>query len=167
VNVIGLDLSTARIGFAAADGELVSIVARAKADDPYRRLHELARSVELELARRPPRPDLAVIEDYSLGGPGRISMIRLGEIGGVVRTRLFELDIPMVLVRPSTLKRFATGRGDADKPAMVAAAVARGATPRNDDEADAFHARRMGRAALGLEGKLADHELDAVSVVTW
>jgi Holliday junction resolvasome RuvABC endonuclease subunit len=37
-----------------------------------------------------------------------------------------------------TIKRFATGRGNADKAAMVAAMQARGFAPADDNEADAI-----------------------------
>jgi len=164
VNVVGLDLSTKRIGFAAADGELLSISAHAGAADPYRRLHELKRDLSQAFRLRPPRPDLVVVEDYALAAPGRIALVRLGEVGGIVRTWLFEQDWPMALVRPSTVKRFATGNGNAKKEQMIARAVELGARGSvNDDEADAFHLRRMGRAALGLEGPLLEHEADAIA----
>ena len=38
----------------------------------------------------------------------------------------------------ATIKRFATGRGNADKAAMIAAIQARGFTPADDNEADAI-----------------------------
>lgn len=168
VNVWGLDLSTARIGVAAATGELLSIKGHAGASDPYRRLHELSREVERTFRLRPPWPDLVVVEDYALGAPGRLAQVRLGEIGGIIRTRLFELDVPFVLVANATVKRFATGNGAAKKPAMIARAIELGARPTiNDDEADAFHLRRMGRAAMSLESPLLDHELDALAAVRW
>ncbi|MCX8006193.1 MAG: hypothetical protein N2688_14785, partial [Burkholderiaceae bacterium] len=37
-----------------------------------------------------------------------------------------------------TIKRFATGRGNADKAAMIAAVRARGFAPADDNEADAI-----------------------------
>lgn len=163
MNVVGLDLSTKRVGFAAADGELFSISAHAGAEDPYRRLHELGREIERALRLRPPFPELVVVEGYSLGGPGILSKIRLGEVGGIVRTRLFEIGIRFVDVPPKNLKRFATGNGNATKEQMVSRAIELGARGNvNDDEADAFHLRRMARAANGLEGQLLDHELDAI-----
>lgn len=173
MNVVGLDLSTKRVGFAAADGELFSISAHAGAEDPYRRLHELERELVRTIRLRPPAPDLVAIEGYSLGmipGGGILSKIRLGEIGGIVRTRLFELGIPFVDVPPSSVKRFATGNGNAKKEQMVSRAIELGARGNvNDDEADAFHLRRMARAANGLEGQLLDHELDAIgnAGVSW
>lgn len=164
MNVVGLDLSTKRIGFAAADGELLSISGHAGASDPYRRLHELQRDLVRAFQLRPPRPDLVVVEDYALAAPGRIALVRLGEIGGIVRTWLFEQDLPVVFVTPSSVKRFATGNGNAKKEQMIARAIELGARGNvNDDEADAFHLRRMGRAAHGLEAPLLAHELDAIA----
>lgn len=172
LRIAGLDLSTKRVGFAAPDGELLSISAHAGAEDPYRRLHELGREIERAFRLRPPLPDLVVVEGYSLGmfGGGILSKIRLGEIGGIVRTRLFELGVAFVDVPPSSLKRFACSNGNAKKEQMIARAIELGARGNvNDDEADAFHLRRMGRAANGLEGPLADHELDSIgnAGVSW
>jgi crossover junction endodeoxyribonuclease RuvC len=166
VKIAGLDVSTSRIGYAAPDGRLFSITARAGASDPARRLYELIRNLETILAHYPPRPDLFVIEGYSLASPGRLALIRLGEIGGVIRLRLFEREIPYVEIPPSSLKRFATGHGNATKEQMIRRAIELGAHLHgsdNDDEADAYHLRRMGRAANCLEGQLVDHELDAIS----
>lgn len=162
--IAGLDLSTKRVGMATHSGELVSITAHAGAADPYRRLHELGREIERAFRLRPPMPDLVVIEDYSLGSPGRISLIRLGEVGGVVRTRLFELGVDCRFVPPASLKKFATGHGNADKTRMVDRAIELGARGSvNDDEADAFHLRRMGLAAHGLLGHLSPEELSAIA----
>lgn len=180
----GLDLSTSRIGYASPRGELVSIVSKAGSEDPIRRLHELWVGIIRTVKAHPPLPELMVIEDYSLGmmtktrntkagtvhktPMGVLSKIRLGEVGCVGRLACFEWGIDIALVRPSTLKRFATGKGNADKEAMIRAAIELGARGSvNDDEADAFHARRMGRVAHGLEQARTDAELDAVSVVVW
>jgi len=46
--------------------------------------------------------------------------------------------IPYEGVPVGTIKKFATGKGNADKPAMIAAAVAWGFTPVDDNEADAL-----------------------------
>lgn len=168
VRIAGLDLSTSRIGYAAPDGDLFSIVAKAGAADPARRLHELLRDLERLLRLFPPRPDLVALEGYSLASPGRISLVRLGEIGGVVRLRLFELDVPYVEIPPSSLKRHATGAGNADKYRMVSRAIELGARGSvNDDEADAFHLRRMARQAHGLEFAEYDHERDAIANLSW
>ncbi len=165
--IAGLDLSTKRIGYAGPDGATWSISAHAGAEDPSRRLHELARALERLLRVFPPRPELVIVEGYSLASPGRLSLVRLGELGGVVRLRLFELGIPYVEIPPTSLKRYATGNGSAKKPAMQAAAAELGGVALNDDEADAFLLRHLGRAAYGLEPLPPDHRLEVVSSITW
>ncbi len=156
--IAGLDPSTKRIGYADPEGGLHSITPRAGASDPARRLHELKRGVQRLLTIYPPLPDVVVIENYSLGSPGRLSLIRLGEIGGVLRTLLFELDVPYVEIRPSSLKKIATTDGGAAKIDMIARAKELGYRPRNDDEADAALARHAGFRAFhgdtfeGIEG---------------
>lgn len=47
-------------------------------------------------------------------------------------------NIPYTGVPVQKIKKFATGKGNADKQAMILAAEARGFHPRNDDEADAL-----------------------------
>jgi hypothetical protein len=47
--------------------------------------------------------------------------------------------IPYSGVPVGVLKRAACGRGNADKQAMIAAAVALGFNPKDDNEADAIH----------------------------
>lgn len=46
--------------------------------------------------------------------------------------------IPYQGVPVGSIKRHATGKGNADKAAMIAAAVARGYAPKDDNEADAL-----------------------------
>lgn len=175
--IAGLDLSTKTIGYAGPDGTVRSISPRTGAEEPARRLHELARELERSLRVFPPRPRLIVVEGYSLASPGRLSLVRLGELGGVVRLRLFELEIAYVEIPPSSLKRYATGNGSAEKPAMIEAALELGArfsrpvtgNEKTDphDEADAFLLRHLGRAAYSLEELPADHRLEVVSSITW
>ena len=46
--------------------------------------------------------------------------------------------VPYEGVPVGTIKRFATGKGNANKDAMIAAARARGFSPADDNEADAI-----------------------------
>lgn len=163
VRIVGLDPSTARIGY-AADDVTRSIISAAGAEDPSRRLHELRRDLVGLLRRYPPLPDLVAVEGYSLGKtPGNLARIRLGEVGGMIRLALFDLDLRVVDVPPSSLKRYATGNGNADKDRMLARARELGAPVSNHDEADAWLLRRMARAAHGLEPVELDHERDAIA----
>lgn len=165
--IAGVDASVSAFGLALPGGELLTIKARAGADDPARRLHELARAVERALKLHPPRPELVIIEGYGLGTPGRLALVRLGELGGVLRLRLFELGVPYVEIPPASLKRYATGNGNADKDRMIAAAQALGGAPADHDQADAFLLRHLGRAAYGLEPVTTPHAAEIIASFTW
>lgn len=70
--------------------------------------------------------DVVVIEGYAFGqARGTSQMHSTGELGGVVRLALYEAGILFVDVAPASLKKYATGRGNAKKEEMLAAAIRR------------------------------------------
>lgn len=145
MRVVGLDLSTRSCGIARTDGRLVTVQPstlkpKASTADLARRLDEIETGVAAQIH---PATELAVIEGYALHTHAG-TLARLGEAAGVVKLWLFRHAIPFVLVPPAALKQFATGKGNASKELMVAACVAAGGCPANDDEADAFWLRRYG-----------------------
>lgn len=144
VLALGLDLSVASTGVAMPWGETRTLKPRSTSKEPARRLQEIVYRLDVWL--RSSRADVAVLEGYSPHGPSGWTTLRLGELGGAVRVRLFELGIPYVEVPPASLKHFATGNGKATKADMVEAATARGAEVHNDNEADAWHLHRLGKA---------------------
>ncbi len=177
IPVVGVDGATKNLGLARADGSLVTLNARAGSKEPIRRLHELEVALGRELRHYPPIPRLLVVEGYALGAPGRMALVRLGEVGGMVRTTAFRLAADVVEVSPSALKRYATGNGAAKKEAMLARALELGAVfsrplvgdPKKDphDEADAFLLRRLGRMGIGDLEAEHEHELEVVAALDW
>lgn len=58
----------------------------------------------------------AVIEDYAMGARGRI--FNIGENGGVLKYKLFKNRITFNCISPTSIKKFATGKGNAKKDQM-------------------------------------------------
>lgn len=88
------------------------------------------------------QPDLqfVAIEGYSYSSRATQAH-KAGELGGLVRHSLWRRHIPYIDVPPSCVKKYATGRGNADKDAVIHAAIRRGGdlyTGTTNDEADAF-----------------------------
>ena len=112
--------------------------------------------------------DLVAIEGYSFGSQGR-SVFNIGELGGCVRLLLHRLKVPFVEVPPSTLKKFSTGRGNADKDAMILAAVRRfGFEGETNDEADAFLLWCLARHAYGSPvATVPVPNQEAIAKVSW
>lgn len=139
--VAGLDLSLLQSGLARADATFLTIKPSPRSKD-YRRHYDVAgRIVNLLLDED---VDLAVLEGYDPHPQGALALIRAAEIGGIVRTTLTHEDVPFVDVPPSSLKKYATGKGNAAKAKVFdAAKMQRGGDGvANYDEADAFWLRR-------------------------
>jgi len=63
--------------------------------------------------------NLIVIEDYAMGAKGRV--FHLGENCGLLKHKLWHHGLSFSVIAPTALKKFATGKGNADKCAMVEA----------------------------------------------
>lgn len=112
--------------------------------------------------------DMAVIEEYAFSARGAHSH-ELGELGGVVRLALHDLEVPWVAVNPSTLKSYACGRGNATKPDMRIAHLVRfGTDLRDDNQVDA---RWLRHAALDHYGHpevdMPQKQRAALAKVAW
>lgn len=133
MRVAGLDLSLTATGVALPDGSTFTV--RTNAKDGDRRL--------LQIVAALPVADLAVIEGMGRF-PGNTGQI-IAMVHGAVRTALMDAGVPYVIVSPATLKAYATGRGNADKAAMILAAYKRSGTEFTDDnQADAAWLRWAG-----------------------
>ena len=144
--ILGLDLSIAATGAAWQMPECSPVAQSWKmpsGEGDYRlvRIASAVQSVAADGAF------LAVIEDlpthaHSAGITGMVQ--------GAVRVELIRLGVPYALVAPATLKKFATGKGNADKTAMALAACKRAGMEFADDNAcDAAWLWWAGMVALG------------------
>lgn len=106
--------------------------------DRAEKLEDMARSIAKYL-----NCDMVAIEGYSFGSRGRAT-INLGELGGLIRFYLNRYRTPFIEVPPTALKKWVTGKGNADKTKMAMALYkAYGVEFDNDDEADAYALCRL------------------------
>lgn len=70
-------------------------------------------------------PDVVVLEDYAFGANGRLT--QLSENAGTLKVKLYETfpHVPLHIVAPTTMKKFATGRGTAKKEDVWASFIHR------------------------------------------
>jgi Holliday junction resolvasome RuvABC endonuclease subunit len=134
IQVVGLDLSMTATGICGADGETVTVKTKVPGD---RRLVVIVEAV-LAIAAA---CDLAVIEDLPTHAK---SAGITGMVHGAVRAALLRAFIPYVLITPASVKKFATGRGNAGKPEMAVALFKRAGLELGDDnQVDAWWLRAM------------------------
>lgn len=160
--VVGLDLSITATGVALWDGTTHTITAAKWGGDW--RLVNIRKTVLHHLLT--PRAALAVIEDLPTHAHGAGVT---GMVHGVVRELLLDNGVPYVLVPPATLKKYATGKGNATKADMRMALYQRaGLDLRDDNQADAWWLRMMGLDWLGHATViLPKAQRDALLKVDW
>lgn len=158
--VIGLDLSITATGVALHDGTTTTILARTGDLRLVDIQDAIVRTVDGQDI------DLVVIED--LPTHAKAAGIT-GMVHGAVRTSLLRLGVPYALVTPASLKKYATGRGNAGKPEMAVAAYKRAQAEFEDDnQCDAWWLRAAGLDHLGHPiASLPAAQRAALDAVTW
>ena len=78
-------------------------------------------------------------------------------------TVCLEKNIPCMGFTVQAIKKFMTGKSNANKEEMIAAAKARGFNPQTDDEADAIAIMLLALHNLTLKNKNVPHESDSGS----
>lgn len=137
--VVGLDLSMTATGIADADGKTSTVKPHGSGDA---RLTEIRAEVRTAVYGS----DFVVIEDLPANAK---SAGITGMVHGAIRVML-QSGPPYVLLTPATLKKFATGRGNAGKPEMAVALFKRAGLELGDDnQVDAWWLRAAGLTILG------------------
>lgn len=81
--------------------------------------------------------DVSIMENYAFGN--KYTLVTLVEIGTLIRYRLHERSIPMMLAAPTSLKKFVCGDGLAKKEAIMMEVYRKwGFVPESNNIADAF-----------------------------
>lgn len=158
MNVLGIDPSLTATGLAGHNGELSTIKTNFRLKDL--RLQTIFDDV-CDLAAVAGPGTVAVIEDLpkQAMGAGITGMVQ-----GVVRLALMEYEIRYTKIPPATLKKFATGKGNADKAAMRAAWLQySGSDNPDDNQVDAAFLRLIGLHLSGRHVNLPPLQLAAVA----
>jgi Holliday junction resolvasome RuvABC endonuclease subunit len=165
VNVLGLDLSLTSTGYCHA-GEAGFISTDLKGAE---RLRTIGREIENIAVEK--KIQIAAIEGYSFAS--RNSQAHsIGELGGVVRVFLLNMEIPYIIIPPTCRAKFATGKGNAGKSEVISAISAmtgiiwKGANA--DDMCDAWVLEEMVMTKLN-KGKYSWPEvsLSSLDKIDW
>lgn len=136
---LGLDIGT-HCGWAAANekGDIISgvwnLAPRAHEDSGMRLLKFRASFTDL-VATVKPKVIFYEAATFQPGGQG--AALVFGQLVGVMMLVAKDAGVPYTGISAASVKKFATGRGNAGKPEMVGAAERRWGKRMTDDEADA------------------------------
>jgi Holliday junction resolvasome RuvABC endonuclease subunit len=132
MDVAGLDLSMTGTGVATSVTSLMTVDIIRPQGTGDQRLAQIAHRVLSKVCGS----ELVLIEGY-LNHSHTAGIT--GMVHGAVRTALIEAKIQYATLPPTSLKKFATGRGNADKTAMAVAALKRGGMEfKDDNQCDAW-----------------------------
>jgi crossover junction endodeoxyribonuclease RuvC len=146
--VLGIDPSLTAVGVCLPGGATACIKAGTRRG-VERMQHIRGIVVELATAYYPPL-DLLCIEGMAYGTTRQAMSYEIGGLGWVLRVALTEAGVRWIEVPPASLKVLATGRGNASKEMMLAAAIRRlGYDGHDHNIADAMWLRQFGLGWLG------------------
>lgn len=141
LNLLSLDLSLRATGFCELDGSTGTLPCSCKGMERLAWIRDQV--LDLVFVNQ---AHVVVLEGYSFGSKGQ-AVVNIGELGGVVRLALYELQVPVAEVPPACLKKYATGRGNAGKDDVLQAGVMRsGHTFRDNNACDAWWLHQMALA---------------------
>lgn len=157
--LLALDLSITATGIAFPDGSTATLRPVTKGDD---RLDEIATVIGDTAVNI----DLVVIEGPVVRSNAAVT---IGMVHGAVRRELIRRGRSYVEVPPATLKKYATGKGNASKPDMRMALYQRAGLDIDDDnQVDAWWLRAAALDAAGhAPFAMPKAQRDALDKVHW
>lgn len=147
--VLGIDPSLNSTGYAyrTNTGLTTGRLEPGKLRGPWR-LNYMRLQLEKIIDRA--QPTLVVYEDYAMGARGN-NMFHIGELGGVLKTLVWDKGIDCLEVSPTMMKSIIARSGRAEKQDIINALKARfGLVVSNHDEADAAGLMLLGEMKCGL-----------------
>jgi crossover junction endodeoxyribonuclease RuvC len=177
VNVIGLDLSLTKTGVAfcssvgghsAIETELIK--SKPSGDQPLDELrriigivHMIKKWVETQSKGR--TVDLVALENLSFMSKGT-SLTQLSGLSYFIREWLFMSSIPFVMVAPTSLKKFVTGKGNAEKDQIMMYVLKNwGIMSPEQNQADAIALSKIAEAMVADGCKLNKEQREVVQLL--
>lgn len=159
--IIGVDLSLTATGFAVKiSGEVTHHTISTK-QTGMERLDKLVELVNGKVADT----DFVVMEDLAFSRNAAGAKENAG-LAYLVRWHLYKRGISYLLVPPTTLKKFVTGKGNAEKSLMLLEVYKRfGVSAANDNEADAVGLLYIGLAFTGQWEPTTDAQREVLATL--
>ena len=113
-------------------------------------------------------PDIigAAMEGYSYASFNSSSSAVLHELGGLIKYHLWMLKKELLIVAPTSVKKFVLGKGQAEKNKMMLGIYKKwGKEFKNDDEADSFAIAKIAYHYHSKANGLAKHEKEVLELL--
>lgn len=141
-NFCGIDASLTGSGFAIiVDNEIETMTIKTKPADFKNDLDRVIFISKEICSRIPDDVSLVCMEDYFVAQSAAQmgSSIQLIQLGTTIRLNLYQRNIPLSIIAPSTLKKWVSGKGNVKKAMMIKEVFKRfGYEAADDDQADSI-----------------------------
>ena len=171
ITSIGLDLSLTKTGVVVLNnGKIVKqqlIKSKPVGDKPVDELKRIRKIVEeIESVVNEYEPTVAVIENLAFMARNTTALTQLAGLSFFVRAVLFDNKIPFYLCAPTTLKRFATGKGNSEKDHMILEVYKQyGVDFVDNNIADAIFLAKIGSAIAGYEKVKKIYQVETIELL--
>lgn len=163
---LGVDLSLTATGIIRLDNgkitdrQLIKTKPSSTVTGELKRIMEIKHSIVIKDA------DLVVIEGLAFMARNTSALIQLSALNYMFRERLFLSGIPFVIVPPTQLKKFVSGKGNAPKELVMLDVYKRyGISFKDNNEADAYVLSRIGEGLLDNNVKLTSTQREVIDIL--
>ncbi|MFA7191056.1 MAG: crossover junction endodeoxyribonuclease RuvC [Dehalococcoidales bacterium] len=155
--IVGIDASLTSTGIAVFDDAGIRTYAIQPQITGPERLIEIRNKISHEAKNA----DLVFLEGYAFARANQAH--QMGELGGVLRVMFLEMGIKVIEVAPSTVKKFATGKGNAKKEDIAVAVYKRWKFEADtNDEIDAYCLLQIGLAYMNRVNGLTAFQREVI-----
>ncbi len=164
---LGIDLSLRETGCVKTDGEEIidTQLIKSKPDGKLP-INELSRICNIRDSIDTTEVGIAVIEGLAFMARNSTALTQLSGLNYMCRELLMLSDIPFIIVAPTTLKKFITGKGNCGKDVMMLETYKRyGATFDNNNLCDAFGLSIIGSVLSQKNPKLIKPQQEVINLL--
>lgn len=164
--VVGIDQSYTGFGYCTGGVSLKKSFPSGKYLSDIERLAAIRDWFSDWLVRLDEEPAIVAMEGYA--NAAKFGREAAGELGGVVKLALRDVwGREPLIVPPTSLKKFVTGKGNAQKNQMLLHVYRKwGMEFSDDNQADAYALEKFGEAYLATDrSHLAQYEIEAIDKV--
>ena len=165
---LGIDLSLTATGvIKLQDGKIIQrqlIKTKPTNKDP---LEELKRLEIIRDSIDTTDVDIAILEGLAFMARNTTALVQLAGLNYLIRDRLYLDNIPFIIVAPTTLKKFVSGKGNSPKDLVLLETYKRyGVSFKDDNLCDAYVLARIGEALLDKKVKLTKFQAEVIELLT-
>lgn len=158
MKIVGIDLSLTGTGIIVLENGAIVHQSLIKSKtttgfvDEVKRLRRIVDEIMVTVKQE--APYLVLIEGLAFMARNTTALVQLAGLNYLLRSSLVDNSIPFIIVAPSTLKKFVTGKGSGPKDVMMLETFKRwGVTLVDNNICDAYGLAKIGEALVQIDNK--------------